>query len=94
MNYKSEILVYDPEGNFTWSKCGNGIIERNETCDDNNSLNDDGCDQYCVHECGNGKMDRGEECDDGNVMGDDGCDEICLNECGNNQVDGSEECDF
>ena len=27
--------------------CGNGILERNEACDDGNLLNGDGCSQYC-----------------------------------------------
>ncbi|WP_279627940.1 DUF4215 domain-containing protein [Leptospira brenneri] len=32
---------------FKDSLCGNGIIEGNETCDDNNTTNGDGCNNAC-----------------------------------------------
>jgi cysteine-rich repeat protein len=51
--------------------CGNGIVESGETCDDNNTVNGDGCSNTCKLEtavCGNGIVESGEACDDGNML--------------------------
>lgn len=32
--------------------CGNGILEGNEECDDGNTVNGDGCNEWCRSECG------------------------------------------
>jgi uncharacterized repeat protein (TIGR01451 family) len=67
-------------------KCGDGIINQaNETCDDGNNNNGDGCSsdcktEQCPHYCGDGKLDAGEECDDGNNNNGDGCSSDCKTE--------------
>lgn len=82
----------DTTGNTnTGTKCGNGFIEDSEQCDDENNVNNDGCDDNCHIEqgwtcstdgciqqntCGNGKFDDGEECDDKNDDPNDGG-ELC-----------------
>ncbi|MCA9558265.1 MAG: DVUA0089 family protein, partial [Myxococcales bacterium] len=67
--------------------CGNGTIERDETCDDGNLEDGDGCAADCTIEpgCGNGQLDEGEACDDGNLDAGDGCSPECAFEqvCGN-----------
>jgi cysteine-rich repeat protein len=78
------------------SMCGNGELERNETCDDGNTHNEDGCSNQCQIEaevseerpmempedlvCGDGQVRDGEECDDGNTHNGDGCSADCLEE--------------
>ena len=58
--------------------CGNGTIELEEECDDNNRENCDGCNELCKLEvCGNGVVDCNEECDDGNDIPNDGCENNC-----------------
>jgi cysteine-rich repeat protein len=62
--------------------CGNGIVEKGESCDDGNSKNYDGCFECRkaakgggpAYEgiCGDGQIDDGEECDGGRN---------CSNEC-------------
>jgi len=77
--------------------CGNGIVERGETCDDGNLASGDGCSNTCAVEsgygctgapstcsllCGNGVVDTGETCDDGNRSAGDGCSASCQTEAG------------
>lgn len=67
-----------------------------EECDDNNTMDGDGCDANCfVETCGNGVLQAGEDCDDGNHTDGDGCDASCKSEweCGNGIVEGGEKCD-
>jgi len=47
--------------------CGNGVAtDPNEECDDNNTLNNDGCSSACQIEfCGDSIIQAGEQCDDG-----------------------------
>lgn len=64
------------------SICGNGVIEKGESCDDGNLANGDGCTSSCKNEalgsvCGNRKIEPGEACDDGNLRNGDGCSGIC-----------------
>ncbi len=80
--------------------CGNGTVEGDETCDDGNTTDGDGCSSLCTTEtteavCGDETVDEGEECDDGNTTDDDGCSSTCTIEdlCGNGTVDGDEACD-
>jgi uncharacterized delta-60 repeat protein len=48
------------------SSCGNGESESAEDCDDDNSVNGDGCDNNCTSTgCGNGIVTSGETCDGG-----------------------------
>ncbi|MGK0362023.1 MAG: cysteine-rich repeat protein, partial [Bradymonadia bacterium] len=77
--------------------CGDGELAGEETCDDGNNVDGDGCAADCIIEpgCGNGVVENDEECDDGNLVDDDGCSAACLSEavCGDGAVEGSEECD-
>ena len=52
----------------------------NETCDDGNASNGDGCEASCSRTpaCGNGHRDQSEECDDGNTADADGCSSGCM----------------
>lgn len=90
-------------------KCGDGVPNGTDECDDGNSVNGDGCDNNCtVTACGNGIITQLEECDDGRLPSGDGCSQQCLVElgytctgtpslclftCGNGVLDANEECD-
>ena len=83
-----------------WSRyyCGDKQITNDETCDDGNSKDGDGCSDKCQIEpgyycqtvgepcepfkCGNKRLDQGETCDDGNRNDDDGCSSACQIENG------------
>lgn len=64
--------------------CPNGIVEEPEQCDDNNSINGDGCSNLCNLECGDGSRDidgsdgYSEECDSGSSNG-----QVCTIPVGN-----------
>jgi cysteine-rich repeat protein len=76
--------------------CGNGgDPEPGETCDDGNTVDCDGCSQFCqIESCGNGTTECQEECDDFNTTPCDGCAGDCrAEECGNEIVDCGEDCD-
>ncbi|MBU1179516.1 Ig-like domain-containing protein [Patescibacteria group bacterium] len=89
------------------SVCANGAKETGEDCDDNNTINGDGCSNICLHEtttklnCGDGTINTDEDCDDGNTSSGDGCSDQCLNEgaskggsvCGNGDIGDGEDCD-
>jgi cysteine-rich repeat protein len=85
------------------TRCGNGVLDLGEDCDDDNLVNGDGCSSTCTNEipgtrCGNGVLDLGEDCDDGNLVNEDGCSSTCTNEiippgCGNGIKEGTEQCD-
>ncbi len=46
--------------------CGDGVVDRDESCDDGNTIDDDGCTNDCaLFTCGNGQVDDGEQCDGG-----------------------------
>jgi cysteine-rich repeat protein len=64
-------------------RCGNGVVEKGEECDDGNEVENDGCLRTCVlARCGDGRKRLGvEECDDGNQVDGDGCSARCLR-CG------------
>lgn len=76
--------------------CGNGFVEEDETCDDGNIFDGDGCDKRCRVEwwvnlgwwavavawCGDGIVDLEEQCDDGNLLSGDGCSDTCSIEDG------------
>ncbi len=48
-------------------KCGNAIVEGDETCDDGNDTSGDGCEADCSYSCDNTKPDTGNvKCDDAN----------------------------
>ncbi len=76
--------------------CGDAVVEGDETCDDENLVAGDGCNEVCQLEpgwrcdgspsrcsrCGNGELDAGESCDDGNRDDGDGCNALCMVEPG------------
>lgn len=90
-------------------RCGNGVIEPGEVCDDSNRANGDGCRGDCLSDevCGNGLVDPGESCDCGASEGsrpvgcamlndeapDALCDTHCSRRCGDGVVTGAESCD-
>ena len=80
-------------------RCGDGILDPMESCDDGNNVSGDRCSATCRYEarCGDGRVDMGEVCDDGNNRSGDGCRSDCLSSetCGNRIVDTSrgEICD-
>lgn len=59
-------------------RCGNGILEGAEECDDNNRDADDGCSPTCTLECGDGMVSGDELCDTAIAAGDPGA---CPTEC-------------
>jgi len=48
-----------------WFRCGNGLLEQGEECDDGNVFSGDGCSADCHWEgdCGNGVLEPPEQCD-------------------------------
>ncbi len=83
--------------------CGDGVVDRNEQCDDGNRRGCDGCDADCKLEpgwvCGDGVLstDCGEECDDG-PGNDDALPNACRTNCtrahcGDGVLDAGEGCD-
>ena len=77
--------------------CGNGAIEANESCDDANTNNNDGCNNLCqLATCGNGRLEVGEQCDDGNRIDNDACTNYCRSSrCGDRIISAArgETCD-
>jgi cysteine-rich repeat protein len=90
----------DGEGNACdltpFGICGDGLILGLETCDDGNTLGNDGCNAFCQIElCGDGVIDALEECDDNNIIDTDNCTNLCKNaRCGDGSLQsGVEQCD-
>src|ERR1051325_66512 len=55
-------------------RCGDGVVQPPELCDDGNRVNGDACDNNCKPPGpGNGEIDPGEQCDDGNRTDGDAC---------------------
>ena len=82
----------------TASVCGDGAVDADETCDDGNLDDGDGCSAGCALEpvvCGDGWVGAGETCDDGNRVDTDGCTNTCTSAaCGDGVVqDMVEGCD-
>ena len=85
------------------TRCGNGVREGSEACDDGDDNSDtlpDACRTSCVLPgCGDGVTDDGEECDDGRENSNempDACRENCKKPyCGDGIVDKryGEKCD-
>jgi cysteine-rich repeat protein len=59
--------------------CGDGATQPpEESCDDGNFVNGDGCNVACAAGiCGNGIVEGDEQCDDGNAVSGDGCSALC-----------------
>jgi len=52
------------------SRCGNGVLDPGEQCDDGNRTNGDGCSAVCgADTCGNGVVEANEDCDCGTNAG-------------------------
>jgi cysteine-rich repeat protein len=85
------------EGVCAGVRCGDGIVQAQEECDDANAVDTDGCTNACrVVECGDGVVAVGrEECDDGNGDDGDACPSTCaFAKCGDGFVQaGVEACD-
>ncbi|KAI9837419.1 MAG: hypothetical protein M1837_002964 [Sclerophora amabilis] len=85
---------------FCTGYCGDGTVQKGETCDDRNRDEGDGCNLVCQKEyCGDGilQLELFESCDDGNNIDGDGCSALCQLEvrCGDGYIarDIGEECD-
>jgi fibro-slime domain-containing protein len=79
-------------------KCGDGVVETGEGCDDGNNASRDGCSATCqiekgwqcptpgaactASQCGDGVVAGSEQCDDGNSVSGDGCSSTCQVEAG------------
>ena len=62
----------------TLPRCGDGVTDTGEECDDGNAIDGDGCSRICaLPGCGDGVAEGLEECDDGNLIDDDGCTNAC-----------------
>eukprot|EP00439_Symbiodinium_sp_Y106_P023452 s2590_g2.t2 len=75
------------------TRCGDGVQDSWEACDDGNQMDRDGCSsdckeispgftckkpgQACVTTCGDGILAGAENCDDGNLDAGDGCSPTC-----------------
>ncbi|MCA9691372.1 MAG: hypothetical protein KC636_17345 [Myxococcales bacterium] len=78
--------------------CGNGVVERDEACDDGNDDNTDLCTDACaVASCGDGYTQKaaGEACDPADPELPAACDPAtCVWEsCGDGALDAHEDCD-
>lgn len=63
------------------ARCGSGIVDGSEECDDGNQISEDGCSSECITEfCGDGIVQAGlgELCDDGNQETGDACEPGCM----------------
>lgn len=77
-------------------RCGDGILDPFEDCDDANEREDDACRLTCnLARCGDGVLWIGVEfCDDGNSTAGDGCRADCAPpRCGDGFLDPDEDCD-
>jgi cysteine-rich repeat protein len=74
-NYDKSVLNPANSKLYIW-RCGNGVIEPGEDCDDGNIVSGDGCNERCLNQgtvacdgptqqncCGNGRREIGEDCD-------------------------------
>jgi cysteine-rich repeat protein len=81
-------------------RCGDGVRDAAEQCDDGNETPGDACNPSCLLSvCGNGVLETGEECDDGARNSDVSPDACRLNchipRCGDGLIDAAfgEQCD-
>jgi cysteine-rich repeat protein len=95
-NTDAPVLVANTacRSNCQVGRCGDGIQDGDEACDDGNTVDDDGCSNECTSNCGDGRQQAGEDCDDGNLISGDGCDANCtITACGNGVLTVDEICD-
>jgi MYXO-CTERM domain-containing protein len=85
---------YYGDGVMCATVCGDGFVAGDESCDDGNKVNADGCNASCIVEegwtcggapsvcqsgkCGDGIVEAVEGCDDGNSVSGDGCSIVCM----------------
>ena len=78
-------------------RCGNGVVEAGEDCDDGNDYPNDLCPNDCLRRtatCGDGVVDPREGCDDGNRVDTDACTNSCQTpSCGDGILQPPEICD-
>jgi cysteine-rich repeat protein len=78
-------------------RCGDGVLDDGEICDDGNPVDNDECTNNCtLPTCGDNVVQAGEECDDGVNNGDDrACTSRCITAtCGDGLLHlDVEECD-
>jgi cysteine-rich repeat protein len=78
-------------------RCGDGVLQAGEECDDGNEIGSDECSNRCEWaRCGDGILHIGESCDHGERNGSelDECSLACtMDACGNGTIEGDEECD-
>jgi len=76
-------------------RCGDGVVDRGEACDDGNDVDTDACVACVAAVCGDGVVQAGVEvCDDGNAVNTDGCVGCVTASCGDGAVQaGVEACD-
>jgi cysteine-rich repeat protein len=77
-------------------RCGDGVINGPEGCDDGNEIDDDACSNECVPiTCGDGIIQEPETCDDDNSVDTDECTNKCqVARCGDGILhEEVEECD-
>ena len=81
----------------TLARCGDGVIDSAEICDDGNQEYGDGCNPKCKpFECGDGIVEAPEECDGGELNSNTGsCTLECRDaRCGDGFIqEGVERCD-
>ncbi len=85
----------DPTMTTSSGRCGDGVLDPGEDCDDGNGVADDECTNECSSPaCGDGVVQPGEECDDGDLIDTDLCTGVCKKAaCGDGHVNGMESCD-
>jgi cysteine-rich repeat protein len=78
------------------ARCGDGVVQDGEACDDGGAVDEDACRSDCAfNSCGDGARNPAEEaCDDGNAVNDDACSNDCQTpRCGDQIVQDGEACD-
>ena len=87
------------EVGFDQPRCGDGVKDPFETCDDGNRMDGDYCSADCsrtIGECGDGVIQNNESCDDSNNDDGDYCSADCTTitgECGDGMQQSNETCD-
>jgi hypothetical protein len=87
---------YPIELHWAKSRCGDGVVACDETCDPPRTSGDGlRCDDTCHRpRCGNGVTDPGEDCDPPNKGDGLQCDETCHRPtCGDGVLEAGEQCD-
>lgn len=78
-------------------RCGDGVVDAAEACDDGDRVDDDECSNACALPfCGDGQVQLGEQCDDGDRDDTDECPTTCFHAtCGDGfiYIEGDEQCD-